>query len=409
MQKKLLISFGIMVSCIYHIQAQQPDSVRPKFFKFIIKDTVDKDFTDVISYLFKKKSASKQIDTVPKKNLQVAILPAVGYSWQTGFAVVVTSNISFSSNRKDPNQKLSTIFAGLTYSQQNQIIFPIVANLWTKRNKYNLILDNRYITYPSYVFGIGNSINPNVEYNTSFSYLRMHESILKEVSPNFYLGLGFMYDRHYKMNNYTNIYQQINNRLPQKLTETTSGLAARFLYDNRLNANRPDKGFYSNIVFRKNLSALGSDNEWSYLITDTRAYIPFPKASKNVLAFWNINWLTFGGSKIPTFLLASNGWDDTHNSGRGYIQGRFRGRNMYTLEAEYRMQLTKNGLFGATFFSGLQYFETEYFHKIANLKPGGGVGIRIKFNKHSNTNLCIDYAFGLNGSQGFFVNMGEVF
>ena len=36
-------------------------------------------------------------------------------------------------------------------------------------------------------------------------------------------------------------------------------------------------------------------------------------------------------------------------------------------------------------------------------------GIRIKLNKYSRTNIAIDYGFGLGGSQGLFVNLGEVF
>jgi hypothetical protein len=30
-------------------------------------------------------------------------------------------------------------------------------------------------------------------------------------------------------------------------------------------------------------------------------------------------------------------------------------------------------------------------------------------NKHDDTNVAIDYGFGLQGSQGVFVNLGEVF
>jgi len=30
-------------------------------------------------------------------------------------------------------------------------------------------------------------------------------------------------------------------------------------------------------------------------------------------------------------------------------------------------------------------------------------------NEFSDVNLCIDYAFGLMGSNGFFFNLGEVF
>ena len=34
---------------------------------------------------------------------------------------------------------------------------------------------------------------------------------------------------------------------------------------------------------------------------------------------------------------------------------------------------------------------------------------RKRINKFSNTNLCIDYGFGVNGSNGLFLNLGEVF
>ncbi len=41
--------------------------------------------------------------------------------------------------------------------------------------------------------------------------------------------------------------------------------------------------------------------------------------------------------------------------------------------------------------------------------PSIGTGLRIKFNKFSNTNLCIDYGTGIKGSDGFGGNLGEVF
>jgi hypothetical protein len=41
--------------------------------------------------------------------------------------------------------------------------------------------------------------------------------------------------------------------------------------------------------------------------------------------------------------------------------------------------------------------------------PAGGIGLRIKVNKKSATNLAIDYGIGINGSRGFFVNLGESF
>jgi hypothetical protein len=47
--------------------------------------------------------------------------------------------------------------------------------------------------------------------------------------------------------------------------------------------------------------------------------------------------------------------------------------------------------------------------KYAVISPGAGLGIRIMLNKFSRTNLALDYAWGTQGSKGFFVNLGEVF
>ncbi len=46
---------------------------------------------------------------------------------------------------------------------------------------------------------------------------------------------------------------------------------------------------------------------------------------------------------------------------------------------------------------------------LQSILPGYGAGIRIKLNKHSNTNVAIDYGIGQGGSRGIFMNLGEVF
>ena len=141
---------------------------------------------------------------------------------------------------------------------------------------------------------------------------------------------------------------------------------------------------------------------------DVRTYFHFPENSKNVLAFWNLDWITTSG-KPPYLLLPSTGWDDQYNSGRGYIQGRFRGQNMLYLESEYRYRISRNGLFGGVFFVNLQNFSSDISSQFATIIPGYGLGLRLKLNKHSGANLCVDYGFGKDGSRGFFVNLGEVF
>ncbi len=185
-------------------------------------------------------------------------------------------------------------------------------------------------------------------------------------------------------------------------------MIAEMLYDNRLNQINPAKGFFASAILRHNSKSIGNKNTWNSCVVELRKYIPFPTRSKNVIALWSYNWLTFGG-RVPYLLLPSTGWDDFFNTGRGYIQGRFKGGNMSYFEAEYRFRIIKNGLIGGTVFGNVQSFKKDIKSHKEDLIPGYGLGLRIKMNKASSTNLSVDYGFGINGSRGFFVNLGEVF
>ena len=108
-------------------------------------------------------------------------------------------------------------------------------------------------------------------------------------------------------------------------------------------------------------------------------------------------------------MLPNTGSDPYSNTGRGYIQGRFRGSDMVYIEGEYRFSLTPNGLIGGVVFANAESFTEPTNNQFQVVAPGWGGGIRVKLNKYSRTNLAIDYGFGLGGSQGLFVNLGEVF
>jgi hypothetical protein len=144
------------------------------------------------------------------------------------------------------------------------------------------------------------------------------------------------------------------------------------------------------------------------LQVDIRHYIKLPGSSNNVLSFWSYNNLTLAGT--PPYLdMPSIGWDDYSNTGRGYVPGRYTGRNLLYFESEYRFGLTRNGLIGGVVFGNAESILKSTTSGLHDVIPGGGFGLRIKVNKYSNTNVAIDYGFGIGGSRGFFFNVGEVF
>ena len=82
---------------------------------------------------------------------------------------------------------------------------------------------------------------------------------------------------------------------------------------------------------------------------------------------------------------------------------------MLYLESEYRFAVTQNGLLGGVVFANAQSFSNWPGKKFDRIAPATGLGLRIKVNKTSRTNIAIDYGFGVKGSRGLFVNLGEVF
>jgi hypothetical protein len=366
----------------------------------------DKDIVDLMQEL-KIIKQKKHKDTL--NNHHFSLVPAAGYTLQTGFAILLASNLTFTTD-KNEHSKTSTILSSVAYTQKNQIIFPIMANIWTKGNKYNIISDNKFLDYPSETYGIGpNAIN-STSYRIDYIYLRLHETVLRKIVKNTYAGLGIFYDNFWNIKEIDAPQGIPSNlgRYGKESREETLGWIGQFLYDNRKNPINAENGLYASLIFRNNPQSFGNKTSWNSCTIEIRKYIPFPAKSKNTLALWSYNWLTFGG-RVPYLLLPSTGWDDFFNTGRGYIQGRFKGGNMGYLEAEYRYRIMKNGLIGGTVFGNVQSFKRDIKSHSQELIPGYGLGLRIKMNKASSTNLSIDYGFGINGSRGFFVNLGEVF
>jgi hypothetical protein len=404
MHKPILLVFLLFITAGIDAQSAHFDSVNKS------KNTVQsKDLGDLIHHLLHKKDKADSV-AKPSRKYNLSLIPAIGYSLQTGWAGVISGNAAFLSGHS-PKQKESSITASFTYSQYNQTIVPFIANIWTKNNKLNFTTDFRYIKYPSDIFGLGGRTDPNQGYTINFSSIKFHQTIQRSIASNLYLGFGYYYDQYWNIRALDSLKRNIARRLAYKLgtSELASGFALKLLYDSRLNQINPDQGIYANMVYRKSFIKLGSNENWNSLLTDLRAYVHFPKKGKNILAFWGYTLLTVGSTTPPYLMLPSIGWDDNYNTGRGYIQGRYRGREMYYFETEYRYRISRNDLFGGVLFCNLEKFSGDLSTTYTTIKPGYGLGIRLKLNKASGANLCLDYGFGQKGSRGFFVNLGEVF
>ncbi len=405
MPNKFVTIIVLLLFCTFWAKGQ----VRHPLFSY--DSAAQADLVDV-GRSFLKGHHSRRVDTVAQKvgKLHISALPVAGYTLQTGFAGVLSSNFAFYTSEHN-QANLSSILTSVTYSQYKQIIFPVQANIWTKGNKYNIVADWRYLKYPSLTYGLGGNTNADSGYNIDYGYLRLHQALLKTVAKDLYLGLGYDLDYFWNVHEVNPPPGGKTDFEQYGLTKTSlsSGISFHFLFDSRRNPINPEKGNYLSVIYRPNFTFLGSDANWQSLLLDLRKYISFPAGTHNVLALWSYDWFTPGAGKTPYLLLPSTGWDAYSNTARGYIQGRYRSENMLYFESEYRFGITPNGLLGGVVFANAQSFSQPGAGKYEYIAPGYGAGLRISLNKFSRTNLCVDYGWGIHGSGGFFVNLGEVF
>lgn len=378
---------------------------------FTPTETKQRDIKDVVRKIFKSSKQNQQDSSTERKNrIYNSFFPAGGYTLQTGYAAIVSEGIAFYTDTTG-SEKISSILTNITYTQFHQLLFPLTVNIWTKKNKFNIVFDYRFLKYPSTTYGLGARTTENDAYTLNYNYIKLHQTIQTKIYRNLNAGVGIYYDYLWNITE-VNPPPGIKTSFQKygaSQKETASGIALKLLYDSRKNQINPANGTYANIVYRPSFTFMGSDNNWQSLQIDCRKYFKLFGSTKNILALWSFDWLTLGKTKPPYLLLPSTGWDDFYNTGRGYIQSRFRAKDMIYAEAEYRFGILNNGLLGGVVFGNVQSFSKNLTTQLSVLAPGFGAGLRIKLNKFSNTNLCIDYSFGMNGSKGLFLNLGEVF
>ncbi|MDH7461549.1 BamA/TamA family outer membrane protein [Chitinophagaceae bacterium 26-R-25] len=409
MTKNLLITLTFIICGVFSANVFAQDTSIIRQFKPTIdtsREAVpEKDLIDVMHSLRKNKPAKVVDTTIQPQKFLYSVVPAVGYTLSSGWTAILSANVAtYLSDPKTTN--ISSLTVSANYTQYSQLTLPVFLTVWTKDNKWNISADWRFYKYPQDTYGLGGHSQIENADNIDYYHLRLHQSVQKRITSSLYLGLGYFLDYHWDIDEKGYNKDVAEYGLPAKTL--ASGPVATILFDSRKNSINPSQGFFANVVYRPNLTIFGSDNNWQSLTIDVRKYINFPKGSKNVLAFWNLDWLTPSG-KPPYLDLPSTGWDSFNNTGRGYIQGRYRSYNMLYLESEYRFQISRNGLFGGVVFANAQSFSNGPGLHFDNAAPAAGLGLRIKVNKISKANIAIDYGFGLNGSRGLFVNLGEIF
>ena len=375
-----------------------------------------KDLIDVGRSLFKSKPRPILLDE--KKKFYFSFLPVSTSIPGGGIALVTSTTAGFYLGDRTTTY-LSSISFTPYFNLKGRYGLPIRSSIWTNENSWNIQGDTRFLVYPQYTWGLGGGQPEGHKLLVNYNYVRFYQSALKRVTSYFFVGIGYNLDYYLDIENTdSNTPSKSGNAIANfthyKFGTSTdensfsSGPTVNLLYDTRKNSINPLPGVYANLVFRYSAEAFGSNNNWQSLYADFRKYISLTGSGpKNELAFWSYYW-TVIGTAAPYIDLPSIGMDPYNRSGRGIEQNRFRGKRLVYFETEYRRDIMRDGLLGFVVFANLNSASQLFNNHFVYWNPAGGTGLRIKFNKKSESNICIDYGISKYFST-FIVGLGEAF
>lgn len=379
-------------------------------------DTLKVPKKDLWDIVFPTKLAPGQKEVTSK--VQKSILPYVSANPATGIEFGLFGNLAAAFGER-PATRLSNLRVSATYTTKDQFFTSLKSDIFTNKDKWIIIGDNRFYKYSQSTYGLGSSSEKSAEVPLQFNMIRFYETVLREVYKSIYAGVGINYQRHYGVNGYEPFIPGSNTGDPYSAYNyeygfdpavyTSAGFNLATAVDSRDNIINAYKGLFTRVTYSFYGNVLGGSGKWQNLFTEFRTYLPLKKNKSQILAFWYYGSFVTSGN-APYMDLPAIGWDTYSNSGRGYIQGRFRGNSLMYGEAEYRVSLTRNGLLGAVAFMNFSTASSKQGneHLFDAVNPAGGIGLRIKLNKVSRTNITIDYGIGKN-SNGFYLNVGETF
>jgi Omp85 superfamily domain len=347
----------------------------------------------------------------------IVVAPSIGSKPSTGLTGGLSGNMAFF--RGDPaTTHISSVTAGLKVSQKGQTLSGSKLAMFTADDKWFILGDNRLSWTSANAYAFGTDTLAHTATNVKYDALRLYETAYRRVDKRLFVGVGVNISDHsnvqpgssseaaFDQSAYSDYTQK--HGLPLD-GQTSSGTSLALLYDSRDNGINPQHGVLLNTTYRTFFSGfLGGDSTWQGLSIDARTYRPLTSDGRQKLAFWFLGDLVTGGT-APYFDLPSTASDG--RSARGYGEGRYRGERLVYGEVEYRNTLTENGLLGFVAFVNTTTVDSvETGEKLfGSFAPGAGFGFRFLLNKRSKTNLCTDYAWGKQGSRGFYLAIQEAF
>jgi hypothetical protein len=350
----------------------------------------------LFSWPDEKVSAEKKGD---KKKNRFVILPLVFYTPLTGIAGGAGGVYYWRTLEDISKESPSTILMDFIYTQKDQIVCEVTPHLFLQGGTFHLVGYLGLKRFAEKFYGIGPLSSEDMEEDYSYRSAKLGLSLRRRLTTKLYFGLQYDFEYFDPMEFKTGGILDSGSVVGRN-GGRVSGLGLIFVRDGRDDIFFPTNGLFFQASATIFVKQLGSEYIFQKFNIDLRQYVSL--FSNHVLAFQESINSTSGSVPFQWLPALGGPWVM-----RGYILGRFRDKNMFHIQMEYRLPLAwRLGVVGFLGYGGVADKMSRI--KLSDLKLTGGCGIRYQLNRDATMNVRLDFGFA-KGSFGVYAMINEAF
>lgn len=340
-------------------------------------------------------------DDLPPDRPRFLAYPTLGFSPETSLEVGVAGSLLFHAKNDYLKNRLSEITAFGFFTLRSQYGLLLDNAVYTDQDHWLLLGKLRFQHFPLLYYGIGPDAPEEDPVVVDGNYILLRQRVLRQIRGNWFAGLQA--DVQY-LGRADFGGDQPSHPLPEGAEGSSSvAFGPSLVYDSRPNMLNTREGWFAELSWLHYSHVWGSDYAFDVFGAELRRY--HQMRAGQVFA-WQLVANAVQGN-APFNMLSLMG---SEMMMRGYYTGRYRDRQYYAAQAEYRwLPFPFSKRFGAaTFFSAGAVTPSMQALRTQQVRLAGGAGIRYLIFPKKDIFLRFDVGFTREGAS-FYIFTGEAF
>jgi outer membrane protein assembly factor BamA len=363
-------------------------------------DTFEDDAVDsALERLLNKLGADGGYDS--SKKFDFSIIPGPFYTPELEFGVGLAATGLYQADRSG-RSPVSSVGANAFVSTNGAIGIDLTNYTYLRGDTTRLVVGLELTNAPDVYYGIGYDLNQREDNREEFiwTHVKFEPKWLQRITEHLLLGAGLSATfSSADCRKAPQCGDGSGSGTPFPDDSQSIGISGHLLFDSRDYPLSPSRGQLMSVDVTRYPGALGSDSQFTAVELNFSSFHALQRA-QGVLA-WQVK-ADLNGGEVP--------WDHLAKAGgakalRGYLEGRYRDRQLVLAQLEYRRPLHRRHGMVAWLGAGAIADRLDEL-QLGQLLPTVGIGYRLEVKQR--VNLRLDLGVG-DQAVGFYFGINESF